>query len=79
VLAESVEKYLSISLNAYGAGMFARPQFVLMLALTVAAAVYMLNVQRKTRRMSARELQETTEAVVQTAPGLRATTRPAAE
>jgi TctA family transporter len=79
VLAESVEKYLSISLNAYGAGMFTRPQFVLMLVLTVAAAVYMLNVQRKTRRVSARELQETTEAVAQAAPGLRATTGAAAE
>jgi len=39
----------------------------------------MLNVQRKTRRMSARELEETKEAVTQAAPGLRATTSTAAE
>jgi len=74
VLAESVEKYFSISLNAYGVGMFARPQFLLMLGLTVAAAFYMLNVQRKTRRMSARELEEITEAMTQATPGLRVTT-----
>jgi putative tricarboxylic transport membrane protein len=79
VLAKSVEKYFSIALNAYGARMFARPQFLLMLALTVAAGAYMLNVQRKTRRMSARELEETKEAVTQAAPGLRATTSTAAE
>jgi len=79
VLAKSVEKFLSIALNAYGARMLARPQFLLMLALTVAAGAYMLNVQRKTRRMSVRELEETEKAVTQAAPGLRATTRAAAE
>jgi TctA family transporter len=79
VLAKSVEKYFSIALNTYGARMFARPQFLLMLALTVAAGVYMLNVQRKTRRMSAMELEETKEAVTQAAPGLRATSRTVAE
>jgi len=50
-----------------------------MLALTVAAGAYMLNVQRKTGRMSARELDETTEAMTQAAPGLRAKTSTAAE
>jgi len=79
VLAHSVEKYLSISLNAYGAGMFARPQFLMIIVLTLAAVAYMLNVQRKTRLMSAKELQEINQAVLQTAPGLRATTAPAAE
>jgi TctA family transporter len=79
VLAESVEKYLSIALNAYGVGMFARPQFLLMLALTVAAGAYMLNVQRKTRRMSASELRETAEALTQAAPGIGATTSTASK
>jgi TctA family transporter len=79
VLAESVEKYLSISLNAYGAGMFARPQFLFIFALTVVAGVYMFKMPRKTRRMSARELEEITEAVTQAAPGLRATTGTAAK
>lgn len=79
VLAESVEKYLSISLNAYGVGMFARPQFLVIFVLTVAAGVYMLKMPRKTRRMSARELEEITEAVTQAAPGLRATTGTAAK
>jgi len=50
-----------------------------MLARTGAAGAYMLNVQRKTRRMSARELEETKEAVTQAAPGLRATTSTGAE
>jgi TctA family transporter len=77
VLAKSVEKYFSIALNAYGMRMFARPQFLIMLVLTVAAGVYMLNVQRKTRTMSARELEETAEAVAQATPGLQA--RSAAE
>ena len=79
MLTPSVEKYLSISLNAYGEGMFARPQFLLIIALTLAAVVYMLNMQRKTRLMSAQEQQEVNEAMMQAAPGFSATAGPAPE
>jgi TctA family transporter len=50
VLTKLLEKYLWLSVNTFGLAMLARPQFVVMLALTVLAVFYSLGTQAKARQ-----------------------------
>jgi TctA family transporter len=52
-LARSLEKYLSLSVNTYGAEMLLRPQVLAIIALAILAVWYTLRLQRNTARDAA--------------------------
>lgn len=50
VLSHQLEKYFWLSLNTYGWSMLARPQVLIILAITIAAVVYTLRVEMQANR-----------------------------
>jgi TctA family transporter len=52
VLTPILEQYFNIAINAYGWGMFSRPQFITIAVIMVAVLLYSVKLQREARRSS---------------------------